>query len=82
MNKFTEKKSFWKVIKPLFTEKNIFHNNTPLVENEGIISRDPQVAGILNTYFSNIVKDLDIEGYKVDHQGSYMQYNCQIQRPP
>ena len=66
INKFTENKSFWKVIKPLFNEKQIFHNNVTRVENEEIISRDPQVAEILNRYFSNIVKDLDIEGYKVD----------------
>ena len=66
MNKFTENKTFWKAIKPLFTEKQIFPNNITLVENEEIISRDPQVAEILNTYFSNIIYDLDIEGYKVD----------------
>ena len=36
------------------------------MENEEIISKDAQVAEILNTYFFNIVKDLDIEGYKVD----------------
>ena len=33
----------------------IFHNDITLVENEEIISRDPQVAEILNPYFSNIL---------------------------
>ena len=66
INKFTENNSFWKAIKPLFTEIHLFHNNITLVEKEEIIPRDPDVAEILNTYFSNIVKGLDIEGYKVD----------------
>ena len=37
INKFTEKKSFWKAIKHLFTKKQIFHNNITLVENNIIL---------------------------------------------
>ena len=55
---------FGKLLNPYSLRR--FHNNITLMENEEIISRDPQVAEILNTYFSNIVKDLDIERYKVD----------------
>ena len=64
-NKFTENKLFWKAIKPLFSEKQTLHSKITLVENEIIISKDEQIAETMNTYFSNIVENLDITGYNV-----------------
>ena len=55
---------FWKSIKPFFSEKNVTNNTIILVEDENIISDDTKVGDIMNTYFSNVVSQLDIQGYK------------------
>ena len=57
--KYTNNNTFWKAIKPLFTEKQIYHNKITLVDNEKIISNDAHLADTFNTYFSNIVAEDD-----------------------
>ena len=55
-NVVTDNKIFWKSIKPLFSEKSI-----ALVENQDVCSDDEKVAHIFNTFFSNVVNELNIE---------------------
>ena len=58
--------TFWKAIKPLFSEKQIYHNKITLVDNEKIISNDAHLADTFNTYFSNIVAELNNNGYEAE----------------
>ena len=71
-NKFTNNNSFWKEIKPLFSDKQLSCRKITLVEDEEIISKDIEIAEIMNTYFSEIVKNLDIEGYKVNNDHDFI----------
>ena len=64
INSISNSKMFWKTIKPFFSEKNVTNNKIILVEDENIISDDTKVGDIMNTYFSNVVSQLDIQGYK------------------
>ena len=64
--KYTNNNTFWKAIKPLFSEKQIYHNKITLLDNEKIISNDAHLADTFNTYFSNIVAELNINGYEAD----------------
>ena len=50
-------------VKPLFSEKHILNKKITLVENNGIVSNDADVAEIMNLYFSFAVQDLEIDGY-------------------
>ena len=52
--------SFWKVIKPFFTNKNTFGRNIKLIEKEEILKDDTKIAEKLNLFFSNVVKSLNI----------------------
>ena len=54
-------KKFWKIVKPLFSEKVNKNENITLVENNNIISSETEIAEKLNAFFSNIVKELNIK---------------------
>ena len=52
---------FWKIAKPLFSEKVNTNENLTLVDNNNIISSEAETAEKLNAFFSNIVKELNIK---------------------
>ena len=62
-----DNKTFWKVTKPLFSEKSKSNNKIILLENDNIISEDPKVAEIFNDFFGKTVENLNIKGYNIDH---------------
>ena len=51
---------FWKIAKPLFSEKVNTNENLTLVDNNNI-SSEAEIAEKLNAFFSNIVKELNIK---------------------
>ena len=56
----TDNRKFWKSVKPLFNDKAKTSSTIVLMENDEIVSEDQAVATILNDYFSNITKSLNI----------------------
>ena len=56
-----DNKNFWKIVKPLFSEKVNTNETITLVENNNIISSEIEIAEKLNAFFSNIVKELNIK---------------------
>ena len=57
----TDNKKFWRAIKPLFSEKSITKENIILVEENNIINDDLSVSQTFDEFFSNAVKNLNIE---------------------
>ena len=60
----TDNKIFWKTIKPLFSDKHFSNSKITLIEDGDIISDDQELAEIFNSYFTNVVDKLNIEGFK------------------
>ena len=60
-----DNKTFWKSVKPLFTDKTTSTDNITLVENKLIVSDDETISEIFNDFFSNAVKNLNIEPYEL-----------------
>ena len=65
----TDNKKFWNNVKPLFSDKCALKDNISLQEKTGvmkeeIISDDDQVAQIVNHFFSNAVKSLNIDYFE------------------
>ena len=60
MDDLNDNKNFWKTVKPIFTHKGSKSNNIILVENEEILSDTAKISEIMNDYFVNVTKDLDI----------------------
>jgi hypothetical protein len=59
-----DNKTFWKTVKPLFSEKTMSTDNITLIENNIIVSEDEKVAEVFNSFFSNAVKNLNIDYYE------------------
>ena len=62
-NNAADKKTFWKTIKPLLSGKIKSNEKITLVENDKILTQDIKVAEELNSFFSNVVKNLKILEY-------------------
>ena len=56
----TDNKSFWKSVKPSFTDKVNTNEQITLVENGEIITDSSQIAKTMNDFFSNVVELLEI----------------------
>ena len=60
INYIKDSKMFWKTVKLLFSNKGSKSTKIILVENDEIVSDDKKTAEIMNEYFNNLTKDLDL----------------------
>ena len=56
----TDNKRFWKTTKPFFSDKGIGKTEISLIEEDNIFQEDLEVAKIMNDFFSNVVKSLNV----------------------
>ena len=56
-----DNKKFWKSVKPYFSKKGINSNKILLKENDCLVSNEIEVAQIMNNFFVNITKELDLK---------------------
>ena len=69
-------KKFWKTVKPLLSDKTVTSDDILLTEKDNIITDSKSIAEIFSNFFSNAVKNLNIENYKVfDDQDSKNKYD-------
>ena len=57
--------TFRKVVKPMLPKKIKSNKKITRIENYEIIKTEKRTAKVLNTFFSNIVQNLDIQQYNV-----------------
>ena len=57
----TDSKSFWKTVKPSFSDKTLKNETISLIENDKVITEENEVVKIFDSHFSNVVQNLDIE---------------------
>ena len=57
-------KKFWRTMKRFFSDKVMTSENITLFENGDILEDDKKVSQIFSNFFSNAVKNLNIEGSK------------------
>ena len=60
-------KQFWKVVKPLFSDKSISGDKINLTEKGKYVKTEMKTAEVFNSFFSNIVKNLKIPQYSNFH---------------
>ena len=58
----TDNKTFWITVKPFLSDKVTSTQKIALIDNDKIVKDDDDTA-VLNTFFSNIVSDLNITDY-------------------
>ena len=59
----TDNKAFWKTVKPFLSDKITSKEKITLIEENEIVSNDENTAQVLNTFFSNIVGNLNTPEY-------------------
>ena len=72
-NLITDNKNFWKQVKSFFSDKTPLNNNIILLEDNKIMSDNTACAEILNTFFSDSVKQIGYQS-RIIHYGG--QYGC------
>ena len=61
---FKDNKTFWKNIRPLFSDKQkVRKRNIILIEDETVISENSTVAEKLKNYFINVIENLELGQY-------------------
>ena len=61
--KVSDNKTFWKTVKPFFTDEGVNHDRILLVEENETISDNDEISGKLNNFFANILKILNIQQF-------------------
>ena len=56
-----DNKKFWRTVKPLFTDKVLTKENIIIIEGDIIYQDDTEVTKCFEEFFSNAVKNLNIE---------------------
>ena len=69
--KVIDTREFWKTVKPMLSNKFVNNEKITLVDNEKIITNDKEIAKVLNDFFSDIIKTLNIP--KKDHTDSIVE---------
>ena len=59
----SDNKTFWKTVKPFFTDEGVNHDRILLVEENETISDNDEISGKLNNFFANILKILNIQQF-------------------
>ena len=59
-NLITDNRKVWKQVKPFFSDKTLINNNITLLEDNEIATDPSACAEILNSFFVNSIKNLDI----------------------
>ena len=64
VNSVCDNEKFWKVVKPLLSNKVVSNEKITLVEKTEILKSDKETAKVLNNFFSNIIQNLNIPQYR------------------
>ena len=59
-----DNQTFWKTVKPYFSDKGSNSRRITLLENDSILTDDKDIAKTINNFFINITKNLNVKPYK------------------
>ena len=63
----TDNKKFWKTIRPYFSDKGYNQTKITIVEKDSIITDEKKIATLMNNYFINVTKNLDLKPLQVSN---------------
>ena len=59
-----DNQTFWKTVKPYFSDKGSNSRRITLLENDSILTDDKDIAKTMNIFFINITKNLNLKPHK------------------
>ena len=57
----SDSKTFWKNLKPFFSDKGLNSSKITLVEQNAVVVDEEKIANIMDNYFINIAKNLNLK---------------------
>ena len=63
----TDKKAFWKTIKPYFSNKGLNSSSLILSEKNKIVTNDHDITSVMNNYFTGITSHLNLKTDQINH---------------
>ena len=61
-----DNKTFWETVRPYFSDKDNKSSKITLVENNIVIADEKRVAELMNKYFINIAKNLNLKALRIN----------------
>ena len=62
----SDNRKFWKTVKPYFDNKGLNSSKLLLKEKRNLASNEKQLATIMNSFFINITKGLELKGLELN----------------
>ena len=73
-----DNKLFWKSIKPFFSDKGPSTSKITLVEGNNIVSNEEEIANVMNDYFINVTRTLNLKKHFSARNGNPSQLDSHI----
>ena len=70
--------NFWKSIKPFFNDKGPSFSKITLVEGNDIVSNEEEIANIMNDYFINVIRTLNLKKHFSASNGDPSEFESHI----
>ena len=70
--------NFWKSIKPFFSDKGASFSKITLVEGNDIVSNEEEIANIMNDYFTNVIRTLNLKKHFSASNGDPSEFESHI----
>ena len=61
MKHSNDSRMFWKIIKPFFSDNGMNSNKVMMIEEDKLLSEQSSIAEIMNNYFVDISKSLNLK---------------------
>ena len=74
----SDNKLFWKSIKPFFSYKGPSSSKITLVEGNYIVSNEEEIANIMNDYFINVTRTLNLNKHFSASNGDPSEFDSHI----
>ena len=74
----SDNKLFWKNIKPCVSDKGSSSSKITLVEGNEIVSNEEGIANIMNDYFINVTKTLNLKKHFSASNGAPSEFDSHI----
>ena len=73
-----DNKLFWKSIKSFFSDKEPSTSKITLVEGNNIVSNEEEIANVMNDYFINVTRTLNLKKHFSASNGNPSQFDSHI----
>ena len=80
MKTLSNQRKFWKTVRPIFSEKAYAEKISSIINDGDIITDNEEIANIMNKFYTNITKSLDIHDIPVAENEEHIMFDNAIDK--